>query len=156
MLYSKVELKEILKKAKEKECVLGSDYDLEKLIMSMVENLGDVDLELRDELIFDVFSCMALNDKLSDELLKKVFNVLLEQKFLFVGIEEKESDFVFKRSFTNLFFAVIVYKHRENKFLSNNDIEILIKNIFEYDQRPTKKGTSTGTMMVIVTPVTKE
>ncbi|MCT1904070.1 hypothetical protein [Oceanobacillus sojae] len=72
--------------------------DLDVLVDKMLNNIGSIDPELRDTLIFNTFGKLILEDFLTDKQLEHTLKVCLDK--LFWGIKEMESDFVFTRSFS--------------------------------------------------------
>ncbi|MFD2831422.1 hypothetical protein [Corticicoccus populi] len=65
-------LKEELKNLRENDYKLSEDINIEHLIKQMQENIGDIDSELRDDLIYSTFGYLISNDFLSKEMLKHI------------------------------------------------------------------------------------
>src|SRR5690606_11656713 len=85
------------------------------LIERMLDNIGSTDPELRDTLIFNTLGKLIIENYLTDNQTEHIIEVC--RKNLFLGIEEKESDFVFTRSFSSLVIALILEKDRQSPFL---------------------------------------
>ncbi|TDX98088.1 UNVERIFIED_CONTAM: uncharacterized protein DUF2785 [Lysinibacillus xylanilyticus] len=96
--------------------------DQTQLIQSMMLHIGSLDSELRDNLIYGSFYELIreknlLEHSLLTELLEECLNNLLCK-----GIEDRESDLVFTRTFTSLLIALILYRDNEDNFLSEHKI----------------------------------
>jgi len=96
--------------------------DQTQLVQSMMLHIGSLDSELRDNLIYGSFYELIreknlLEHSLLTELLEECLNNLLCK-----GIEERESDLVFTRTFTSLLIALILYRDNEDDFLSEHKI----------------------------------
>jgi hypothetical protein len=100
--------------------------DLNSLIERMLDNIGSIDPELRDTLIFNTFGKLIIEDYLTEYQMEHIIKVC--RKNLFLGIEEMESDLVFTRSFSALIIGLILQKDRQRPFLAE---EIVLKTIEE-------------------------
>nr|WP_144928061.1 DUF2785 domain-containing protein [Paenibacillus bovis] len=100
------------------------------LIERMLDNIGSTDPELRDTLIFNTLGKLIIEDYLTDNQMEHIIEVC--RKNLFLGIEEKESDFVFTRSFSSLVIALILEKDRQSPFLAKDNITKVIEESIEY------------------------
>ena len=86
---------------------------------------GSTDSELRDTYIYGSFyeyEWILEKNLLDDHHLTELWGYSLNH-LLFKGIEEKESDWVFTRSFTSLLVALILGRDLADDFLSKGDIE---------------------------------
>ncbi|WML46368.1 DUF2785 domain-containing protein [Neobacillus sp. PS3-40] len=110
-------------KAIDFDTVLKHD-DLNNLIERMLDNIGSIDPELRDTLIFNTYGKLIVEDYLTDNQMEHIIEVC--RKNLFLGIEERESDLVFTRSFSALVIGLILQKDRQRPFLPE---EIVLKTI---------------------------
>lgn len=89
--------------------------NLDNLIDKMLDNIGSVDPELRDTLIFNTFGKLISEDYLTIKQMRYILEVCLSQLFLEIG--QKENDSVFTRSFSSLVIGIILEKDREKRFL---------------------------------------
>ncbi|WP_246943298.1 DUF2785 domain-containing protein [Bacillus pinisoli] len=112
-------------KAIDFDTVLKHD-ELNNLVERMLDNIGSTDPELRDTLIFNTFGKLIVEDYLTDNQLEHIIEVCLRN--LFLGIEDRESDLVFTRSFSALVIGLILQKDRQRPFLSK---EVVLKTIEE-------------------------
>lgn len=107
-------------------------FVLDELVENMLINIGSVDSELRDELIYTCFSILILEGYLSNNHLKKILNVALDNNHLFLKIGEKDTDTIFTRSFSILLIPLILMANRKNGFLTKNEILEIKEKILLY------------------------
>jgi hypothetical protein len=100
------------------------------LIDKMLDNIGTVDPELRDTLIFSSFGKLISEDYLTLIQMEYILEVCLSQLFLDIGA--KENDSVFTRSFSALVIGLILKKDRQNRFLSEDIIIQAIEGTIRY------------------------
>lgn len=120
-LLKEIELKEILTDIDSGNKIWQNE-DQTQLIQSMMQHIGSLDSELRDDLIYGSFYELIheknlLEHSLLTELLEECLNNLLCK-----GIEESESDLVFTRTFTSLLIALILFRENADDFLSEQII----------------------------------
>src|SRR5699024_1318834 len=72
--------------------------NLNSLIDRMLDNIGSVDPELRDTLIFNSFGKLILEDYLTISQMKHILDVCFNNLFFDIG--QQVSDSVFTRSFS--------------------------------------------------------
>lgn len=115
------ELKEWLIRIKDNNYAVPEGAKPDKLSLSMLEHIGDTDMELRDSLILPTLSEWIINHTLpSDEVISLLLTALDEQHLL-LGLGE-EGDNVFCRTFCAEVIACIIYRHRQEAFLSEQDV----------------------------------
>lgn len=120
------ELKQILSELKNEERTWEAEQKV-VIVDSMMEHIGSVDSELRDQLIYSSFYQLIVEKNLLEHgLLTKLLDVALND-LLLKGIGEKETDTVFTRSFTTLLIALILYRDNEGDFL-NQDMVLRVKD----------------------------
>lgn len=102
------------------------------IIKSMLAYIGSTDSELRDELIYSSFCNLILDNHLEHELIVELLMYSLSDELLFKGIDEKETDSVFTRSFTTLLIAVILYKDNQADFLNQNLVIKVKDKLIDY------------------------
>ncbi|WP_155889949.1 hypothetical protein [Peribacillus kribbensis] len=73
------------------------------LLEQMLANIGSVDSELRDSLIYSTYCKLMKGNHLTTGQMESLFDACLDENRLFYKIGEKESDSVFTRSFSSLF-----------------------------------------------------
>ncbi|MFS0688782.1 DUF2785 domain-containing protein [Sporosarcina sp. 179-K 8C2 HS] len=104
--------------------------NLDVLIERMLENIGSIDLELRDTLIYNSFGKLIIEDYLTIKQMNYILDVCLRN--LFLNIDQHEDDSVFSRSFSALVIALILKKDKEKRFLSDDTLKQLFEKSIEY------------------------
>lgn len=90
-----------------------------ELSVDMMEYIGDIDGEFRDDLICSILLDWIMTDVLTPEEAHYIFLIALDEKHIFNGLG-KVGDTVFDRTFSVLVSSCIIYKHKN--FLPDNDI----------------------------------
>ncbi|WP_232939185.1 DUF2785 domain-containing protein [Exiguobacterium aurantiacum] len=130
-IYQEWDLKRMLTDIKDGTVRL-QELDEERVIQSMLHYIGSTDAELRDQLIYTLFYRFIIEDEqLTNEQLTDLFNTTLKYH-LFHGIGETASDTVFTRAFSTLLIALILYQDRQQRFLSEPDLEMLKAKLLAY------------------------
>ncbi|MDN4492616.1 DUF2785 domain-containing protein [Ureibacillus aquaedulcis] len=111
-------LKSQLIELENKDSELINQDDLVKLVDQMLDNIGSIDSQLRDNLIFPTFVRLIDEELLNIEQYQYIFDTVLDEKHLFYNIGEKNTDSVFTRSFSSLIVAAILHKDNQLGFLS--------------------------------------
>jgi len=115
------ELKDRLKALKKGQATMELENQ-EQLVHSMLAHIGSIDSELRDTYIYGSFYEWILEKNLLDHrCLTELWDYSLNH-LLVKGIGEKESDWVFTRSFTSLLVALILARDLQDSFLSKASI----------------------------------
>ena len=112
----------------------GKIDNLDILLVEMLQNIGSVDAELRDNLIYSTFCDLIIENKLSPSQMKEILFKCLSEKFLFKGIGEKGTDSVFTRSFSSLVIALIVGKDKTERFLDKQSLEEIYDKTLLYSK----------------------
>jgi len=107
-------------------------HPLDDTIESMLRYIGDTDPVLRDELIYQGFFRLILEGKLSADQLHLLVKTGLDENHLFYKIGERGTDSVFTRSFTALLFSLLLYRHREEAYLSEGEIGAIYTSMIRY------------------------
>lgn len=108
-------------------------YDLEKLSLKMIDNIGTTDGELRDGLIYTTFGHMILlQDILNPHQLNQLLKICLNDKHLFYNLGEKGTDSVFARAFSVLVLGLIIDADQRHSFLSEEDFKFVKDQLFKY------------------------
>lgn len=100
--------------------------DSEWLLKEMLLNIGNTNSYIRDKLIYNAFIEIITKDYLTNNQLKSLFNQLLSNQYLLYEIGSKNSDSVYKRSFSTLVLALLINKDKEQPFLEKNQVSILL------------------------------
>ena len=108
-------------------------YNLDKLSLKMIENIGTTDGEFRDGLIYTTFGHMILiQDLLNPNQLNQLLNICLDDQHLFYKLGEKETDSVFARAFSVLIIGLILNADHRHSFLSEEDFRLVKDQLFKY------------------------
>lgn len=132
MIYEENKLKEKLIEIEKNNYLLEKGEDYFNIGLEMLESIGSLDPILRDELIYGTLSHWILENKFTIEQLKKLLKISLDKDHLFYKLYEKNDDAVFKRTFSVLIVALIIEKHREEKFLCKEELYELKDKLIEY------------------------
>lgn len=125
-------LKEKLMKVRENNYLLEKGESYYEIGLEMMDYIGALDPELRDKLIYTTFYHWIIEDKFNTEQLKRLLSISTSNSHLFSRLNEKHGDGVFKRTFSVLIVALIIYKHRSDKFLSKQELEEVRHKVIEY------------------------
>lgn len=123
--------KELLKNIKHNNYAVPSDINQKDLSFEMMDNIGDIDSELRDDLILSILSKWIIDGILPTSVVYELLMTALDEKHLLNGIGDI-SDKVFSRTFSAEIVAAIIYKHRQERFLSENDIKKTLKVVLKF------------------------
>lgn len=104
--------------------------DLDILVEHMLENIGSIDSELRDTLIYNSFGKLIIEDYLTIKQMNYILEVCLRNLYLNIG--QKEDDSVFSRSFSALVIVLILKKDKEKRFLSDDTLEQVVVKSIDY------------------------
>lgn len=127
-------LKERLSYIAENGYRVSDETEVWPLTTQMMHFLGSTDPELRDKLIFNILSQWA-ESYFDSQQLGILLNIALDDKHLFYGLGEQETDSVFMRSFSSLAIAVFVAQHRVRPFLTVQAIEETHRKMLFYLSR---------------------
>ncbi|GKX30909.1 membrane protein [Vallitalea longa] len=125
-------LKAILKEIKEDNYEVPATIDVNELILRMMDNIGSLDIELREKLINSTMYHLIMKNKIPDKKLIEVLKMSIDKNHLFFGIGEKGTDSVFTRTFSILLIPLILIKHRESNFLSKEEIKVVYVKVVDY------------------------
>jgi hypothetical protein len=125
-------LKEQLRKIKENNYAINDEIDSFTLALRMLEKIGSPDPELRDTLIYNVIGNWIINGIFTPDQLRKLLNISLNEKHLFLKLGEKETDSVFTRTFSVLIIPLILMIHVRKNFLSEAEIMEVKEKVFTY------------------------
>jgi hypothetical protein len=122
-MLKEIQLKEKLQALDKNKFRLSSNDKLELLITEMLLHIGTTDSLLRDDLIYTAFATWILEyNILSPEQLQGLLQQILGKQHMFHNIGEKNTDTVFRRSFSVLLLPLILIRHRSQPFLTLEEI----------------------------------
>jgi hypothetical protein len=125
-------LKERLIKVRDNEYILENQEDYFSLGLEMINNIGSLDPELRDNLIYTTFFHWITKGKFTGGQLKHFLNISLDSAHLFYKLEDKDEDAVYTRTFSVLLVAIIIFQHRKENFLSEEALYEAKDKLVEY------------------------
>jgi hypothetical protein len=131
------QLKQQLIDIKANNWSIPSDIDKYELALEMLENIGSIDPELRDELILELLFNMIVESHLTDEEVKNLLELLLSEKHLFYNIGKIEDDSVFNRAFTLLITEAMLHRHNENEdnLFTEEEIKRICTDVIRYTRQ---------------------
>lgn len=121
MQSEKTQLKLSLQKIQKNEYELTEEEKVNDYIPLMLKYIGDIDSELRDDLIYATFCEWICEEKyLNKDDLIHILLVSMDENHLFYHIGNDEDNTVFTRTFSALVVVLILFEHRKNPFLEYN------------------------------------
>ncbi|MGV8026516.1 MAG: DUF2785 domain-containing protein [Anaerolineaceae bacterium] len=120
----------------------SSHEEVLALLPAMLEQIGSLDAELRDDLIYSTFVNWIYDQRLfSTERLHAIVSIVLDKQHMFYRMGEKEDDGVFTRAFSVLLLPLLLGVHRDNPYLSLQELnEVKTELIRFLRQEQDKRG----------------
>lgn len=103
----------------------------------MLENIGDPNPQLRDDIIYTLFARGFSEDLFSDSQKKLIIDFYIKDRGLFKGIDGAKSDKIFVRSFSALLGTILLDSDSQNPIFTDNQRLIIFQWSFEYVTRET-------------------
>lgn len=129
---NKTELKNKLVKMKKEEYSNTSCEEITDLLPSMLEFNGDLDSQLRDDLIYSSIAHWTLNGMMTEKHIQMIVNYSIVNDNILYGLDLEGVDVLIKRSFNLLMIPVILYLIREDKLNVSISIEDIKKKLIQY------------------------
>ncbi|MBL4931673.1 DUF2785 domain-containing protein [Clostridium paridis] len=131
MIKEEIELKESLIEVRKNNYILEENkYFIYAL--KMMHYIGTVDSYLRDDLIYETFNRWILRGRFNHKELKELLDISLDENHLFYRLDYDDKDAVFTRAFSALLIALIINKHRKEKYLDKNDLHRVNSKVLDY------------------------
>lgn len=127
----KQELKELLKSIKENGYKVPEGINSYQLSLVMMDNIGNTDSELRDDLILSNLFTWINDGILSSKELYELLKIALDEQHILKGLGNI-NDSVFSRTFSTEIIAAIIYRHRRGKFISEGDIQKAFNTVLKF------------------------
>jgi len=127
----KQQLKDLLKSIKENNYKVPEGVNPYQLSLVMMENIGDIDSELRDDLILSNIFTWINEGVLSAKEVYELLKITIDEEHLLKGLGNID-DSVFGRTFSVEIIAGIIYKHRMEKFISESDIQKAFNTVLKF------------------------
>ncbi|TVX93174.1 DUF2785 domain-containing protein [Paenibacillus agilis] len=129
----RAKLKLDLQRIEKEQYQLREGETIQDFIPLMLKYIGDPDSELRDNLIYPTFYMWIQEEnKLSEEELRSLLAVLVDEEHLFYAIGSQNDQTVFTRTFTALAVVLIVRRHRQQPFLELKEFQQLKNAMLRY------------------------
>ncbi|GLI09978.1 membrane protein [Paenibacillus tyrfis] len=125
-------LKLLLLQIRQEQYKVPTGMSAFELALEMMNHVGDIDAELRDKLIYSTLSRWSKNNEFTFEQLRCLLRFSLDERHLFWGIGEVETDTVFTRSFSVLLVPLAVQVHNRSSFLIENEIHCIKRTLMQY------------------------
>lgn len=103
-----------------------------ELALHMMKHIGSPDPVLRDELIYITFATWIGKGVFTEDELRHLLQLALDDQHLFHGIGEQGTDSVFTRTFSILLLPPILNLDREKPFLNKVDIAGIHHRLITY------------------------
>lgn len=132
MTQEEIILKEKLLRVKENNYLLENQENYFTLGLEMMDNIGSLDSDLRDRLIYVTLFHWITEERFTLEQLEYLLNISLDSTHLFYKVCDKDEDAVFRRTFSVLIVALIIYEHRKHNFLSGEVLYKVKDKLLEY------------------------
>ncbi len=134
MLIERNQMTELLKSIEEQNYEVPAGENPFELALGMLEYLGDLDSQLRDEYIYTILSRWIMKGVFDRDQQKQLLQILQGYGYLFYKVGETERDSVFMRAFSVLLIAPLIYRHRQEAFLTKEELLQVKERIIQYMQ----------------------
>jgi hypothetical protein len=120
----------------------SSNEEVLMLMPTMLEQIGSTDAELRDDLIYSAFVNWIYDQRLfSTESMRVIVHIVLDEQHMFYQMGEKGGDGVFTRAFSVLLLPLLLGVHRDNPYLSLQELGEIKKELIRFlQQEQDKRG----------------
>lgn len=129
------ELKQQLQTVAANEYHMPADVDYWQVTQAMLAHIGAIDPELRDELIYMTFVKWAQAELYTVEQYRALLTAALDAQHLFFHLGEHDTDTVFTRAFSALLAVLPIYNHRQQPFLSPDEVRETLDKVLDYFAR---------------------
>jgi len=124
-------LKDLLSKERENNFSFA-DWNKEELLKILLDNLDDLDCDVRDHLINPNLGHL-LHDKHFDfKRLAEITELLLSDQFLHFDLENKIDNSVLRRSYTSLQLVILIYVHNRDGLFTEEQVNDTCLRIIDY------------------------
>ncbi|OPA73848.1 hypothetical protein BVG16_27080 [Paenibacillus selenitireducens] len=138
-------MKELLLRIEQEDYRVPSDMLAYELALKMMEDIGDVDSEYRDNLIYSTLYMWSKNQEFTADQMRHLLRLSLDDNHSFLNMGEMNTDSVFTRAFSVLFVPLAISYHEHSNFLTEQEIsEIKDKLISFFDMEKDLRGYVPG------------
>lgn len=99
------------------ECRNYMEENSEEIFTFMLTNLGSIDCELRDDLIYKLLVKLLSGHHLTKQQLTHAVHEAMSERYLFASIGESGTDSVFTRSFSSLWLSGLFWLDAEQSYM---------------------------------------
>jgi hypothetical protein len=122
-----------LRKIQENQYRVTEEQNPWDYVLQMLDHIGDIDSEFRDDLIYNTFSeWIEVKGFFDEEQLKYILSVLMDNEHLFYQIGSDGNDSVFTRTFSALAIVLVLIRHRKKALLSVDEFTDIKNKLIEY------------------------
>ena len=111
----------------------------------MLQNIGNLDPYLRDDVVYTLFARGFTADSFTPEQKTKIVTTFISSKNLFKGIEQPQNDLIFLRTFSALLASLILDDDQKQPFLNMTNR----KTIFNWGNCLFKKKKKTFAVLLV-------
>ncbi|CAG0935815.1 hypothetical protein TFLX_04665 [Thermoflexales bacterium] len=134
-MLTETELKRQLQTSAANDYGVPEHADYWQLTQDMLAHIGSTDPELRDDLIYTTFVKWAGADRYTDDQYRALLNTALDGQHLFFHLGEPDTTAVFTRSFSALLGVLPIYHHRQQPFLTPDEVRGALDQVLDYFAR---------------------
>lgn len=133
MTISRNELVNKLTLIKDNSYKLSSVENIMDYVESMINNIGDINPDFRDGLIYETFcNWICDNDYFNKDQLLCILNKAMDNDHLFYKIGSDEEDAVFTRTFSALLIDLLLDKNTSDEFMDDITFSKVKNNVINY------------------------
>ena len=125
------EMKQLLEQVKSNDYTIPTGVDLDGLIADMLNFVGHIDSDLRED-VYSTFDAWGEMGTLSSDQMRHILNTAVDEQHLFPGIGESGTDDVFMRAFASLLIPVAFCMQDEYPFLTSTEIRGIKETVLRY------------------------
>ncbi len=126
------ELKRQLQAIAANEYHVPDGVDCWQITQDMLVHIGSLDPELRDELIYTTVAKWAGAELYRHDQYRALLHTVLDEQHLFFHLGEPDPDAVFTRSFSALWAVFPIYHHRQQPFLTSDEVHGTLDKVLDY------------------------
>lgn len=135
MFNNSTSLKDKLTEIKKNDFSVPDGVDPYEMALDMMREIGSIDPELRDELIYSTFATWTMKGVFTDAQVEELLDISMGEDYLFYEVGEFNKDTVFKRAFCCLTVAVLIYRHREKGIIPDEKLKAVADRFIDYYSR---------------------
>jgi hypothetical protein len=126
------ELKQLLQAIAADDYRVPDGVDYWQVTQDMLAYIGVIDPELRDDLILTTVSKWARAERYTANQYRAILTTTLDQQHVFLGLGARDTDTVFTRAFSILVGGIAIYHHRQQPFLSPDEVRAALDTVLDY------------------------